>query len=115
VVVGGRRFINYRGDDSDTAAALVDRELTARFGSDRVVLDSRSVLAGADFAEELLVRLRSCSVLLVVIGPRWLTVTDAAGHRRIDDPADWVRREITEALSHGLRVIPVLTRGGLNR
>src|SRR5262249_15265372 len=30
----------------------------------------------------------------------------------IDDPADWVRREIAEALSLGLRVIPVLTGDG---
>jgi hypothetical protein len=106
--VGGV-FINYRGEDSDTAAVLVDRELAARFGSDRVFLDSRSIPAGADFVEELLGRVRACSVLLVVIGPRWLTVTDAAGRRRLEDPADWVRREIAEALTHGLRVIPVLT------
>ena len=102
-------FINYRGADSDTAAVLIDRELAARLGSDRVFLDSRSIPAGADFVEELLARLRACSVLVVVIGPRWLTVTDAAGRRRIDDPRDWIRREIVEALSHGLRVIPVLT------
>jgi len=102
-------FINYRGEDSDTAAALIDRELAARLGSDRVFLDCRSIPAGADFAEELLGRLRACSVLVVVIGPRWLSLTDAAGRRRIDDPQDWIRREITEALSHGLRVIPVLT------
>jgi tetratricopeptide (TPR) repeat protein len=106
--VGGV-FINYRGEDSDTAAVLIDRELAARFGSDWVFLDSRSIPAGADFVDELLERLRPCSVLLVVIGPRWLTVTDAAGYRRIDDTEDWVRREIAEALSRGLRVIPVLT------
>src|SRR5215470_2883129 len=102
-------FINYRGADCDTAAALIDRELTARFGSDRVFLDSRSIPAGADFVEELLGRLEGCSVLVVVIGRRWLTLTDTAGHRRIDDPQDWIRREIVEALSCGLRVIPVLT------
>jgi hypothetical protein len=43
----GRVFINYRGDDSDTAAALIDRELVARWG----FLDSRSIPAGADFVE----------------------------------------------------------------
>jgi Ca-activated chloride channel family protein len=106
--VGGV-FINYRGDDSDTAAALIDRELSARFGSDQVFMASRSIPAGADFPKELLGRLRSCSVLVVVIGQRWLTLTDMAGQRRIDHPADWVRREIAEALSLGLRVIPVLT------
>jgi hypothetical protein len=50
-----------------------------------------------------------CSVLVVVIGPSWLTLTDKAGLRRIDDPKDWVRREIVEAFARGLRVIPVLT------
>jgi TIR domain len=107
----GGVFINYRGEDSDTAAVLVDRELTDRFGDDQVFLDSRSIPAGVDFAEELLGRLRACSVLLVVIGRRWLTLTDAAGARRIDDPRDWIRREIVEALANGLRVIPVLTDG----
>src|SRR5262249_3605363 len=102
-------FINYRGEDSDTAAALIDRELSASLGSDRVFLGSRSIPAGADFAEEILGRLRACSVLLVVIGPRWLTLADAAEQRLIDDPQDWVRREIAEALAAGLRVIPVLT------
>jgi hypothetical protein len=33
-------FINYRGDDSQTAAALIDRELTAQFGNDQVFLVS---------------------------------------------------------------------------
>jgi len=104
-------FINYRSDDSEAAAALIDRELSASLGSDQVFLDSRSIPAGVDFVEELLGRLRRCSVLLVVIGPRWLTLTDTAGQRRIDDPQDWIRREIAEALSRGLRVIPVLTGG----
>src|SRR5215470_3143295 len=107
--MGGGIFINYRGDDSETVAVLIDRELSAQFGSDRVFLDSRSIPAGTDFAEELLGRVRAGSVLLVVIGPRWLTMTDATGRRRIDDPADWVRREISEALTQRLRVIPVLT------
>jgi tetratricopeptide (TPR) repeat protein len=104
-------FINYRGDDSQTAAALIDRELTARFGSDQVFLDARSIPAGSDFVEELLGRVRACSVLLVVIGPHWLTLTDVAGERRIDDPEDWLRREIAEAFVHGVRVIPVLMDG----
>jgi TIR domain len=106
-VVGGI-FINYRGEDSQTAAALIDRDLTARFGSEQVFLDSRSIPAGSDLLRSCWGGVRSCSVLLVVIGPRWLTVTDAAGERRIDDPRDWLRREIVEALIHGLRVVPVL-------
>ena len=104
-------FINYRCDDSGTAAALIDRELAARFGNDRVFLDCRSVPVGADFADVMLARLRSCTVLVVVMGPRWLNLTGDMGARRIDDPTDWVRCEIAEALVHGLRVIPVLVDG----
>jgi TIR domain len=104
-------FINYRGDDSQTAAVLIDQHLTARFGSDLVFLDCRSIPAGMDFVDELLRRVRTCSALLVVIGPHWLTLTNEVGRRRIDDPQDWLRREIVEALTHGLRVIPVLLDG----
>jgi hypothetical protein len=38
-----------------------------------------------------------------------LTLADEAGQRRIDDPRDWLRREIVAAFTHGLRVVPVLT------
>jgi TIR domain len=65
--VGGV-FITYRGGDSDTAAALIDRELAERFGSDQVFMDARSIPVGADYVEELLGRLRACSALVVVIG-----------------------------------------------
>lgn len=106
--VGGV-FINYRGADSQTAAALIDQQLTTCFGRDDVFLDSRSIPAGSDFVDELLGRLRLSSVLLVVIGPHWLTLTDETGRRRIDNPADWIRRELVEAFTHGLRIIPVLT------
>src|SRR5262249_13885139 len=82
--------------------------LAARLGSDRVFLDCRSIPAGADFAEELLGRLRACSVLVVGIGPRWLTLTDTAGQRPIDDPRGWIRRVVAEALVGGVRGVPVL-------
>src|SRR5712691_9725484 len=108
VVVAGGVFINYRGVDSRSYGALLYTELSRHFGEDLVFLDSESIPAGADFAEELLARVRGCRVLLAVIGPRWLT-TVGAGGRRIDDPADWVRRELVEALTAGVRVIPVLT------
>lgn len=79
-------FISYRGDDSLTTADLIYRHLTDRFGSDQVFLDRQSIPAGMDFVDELLGRIRTCSVLLVVIGPHWLTFTGKGDRRRIDDP-----------------------------
>lgn len=102
-------FINYRGEDSPHCAALIDHTLSVRLGVDRVFRDCRSIPAGEDFADAILDNLIHCSVLLVVIGPRWLTLTDDSKRRRIDSPDDWIHREIAEAFAHGLRVVPILT------
>jgi hypothetical protein len=61
--------------------------------------------------EQLLDQVRYCRVLLAVIGPRWLMAARADGRRRIDDPEDWIRRELAEAFAARVRVIPVLTDG----
>lgn len=103
-------FVNYRGTDSHSYGALLYHHLVGRFGEDLVFLDCESIPAGADFVTELLGRVRSARVLLAVIGPQWLTATDpATGRRRIENPDDWIRRELREAFAAGVTVIPVLT------
>src|SRR5262249_43450184 len=101
VVVAGGVFINYRGEDSHSYGALLYAELSRHFGAELVFLDSESIPAGADFVIQLLARVRGCAVLLAVVGPRWLSAADAEGRRRIDDPADWIRRELAEAFAVG--------------
>jgi hypothetical protein len=101
-------FINYRGQDSYSYGALLHAELSRRFGPESVFLDAESIPAGADYAEQLLGRVRGARVVLAVIGPRWLDAANGGG-RLIDDPADWVRRELVAAFEAGVRVIPVLT------
>jgi tetratricopeptide (TPR) repeat protein len=50
-------------------------------------------------------------VLLAIIGPDWVTTT-RDGRRRLDDPDDWVRREIVTSLGLGRVVVtPVLVGG----
>ena len=102
-------FTNYRGEDSHRYGALLYTELARHFGEDLVFLDAQSIPPGTDFVKELLGRVRSARVLLAVIGQRWLTATDTTGRRRIDDPDDWIRRELAEAFAAGVRVIPILT------
>ncbi len=61
-----------------------------------------------DFKDYLEAAVSECSVELVVIGQRWLDTKDQAGHRRLDDPTDFVRIEIEAALKRNLKVIPLL-------
>jgi tetratricopeptide (TPR) repeat protein len=108
--VSGGVFINYRSADTGSYGALLYLELSRRFGAKLVFRATESIPAGADFADELLGRVRRCRVLLALVGPGWLTA-GADGRRRIDDPRDWVRRELAEAFTAGATVIPVLTDG----
>lgn len=64
--------------------------------------------AGMTFPEHLVRTVSACSVMLVVIGVRWLESLDA---RRLRTD-DWLRLEIGTALgSARTRVIPVLVQG----
>ena len=103
-------FINYRGAaDSLYAADLLHAELSHVLGPGRVFLDSESIGPGADFVQTIVDRVRGASIVLAVIGPYWLTALDPDGRRCIDDPRDWVRRELAEAFEAGVPVIPILT------
>jgi hypothetical protein len=45
---------------------------------------------------------------VALIGREWLTITDEIGRRRIDDPSDFVRKEIETAKALDVEVIPLL-------
>src|SRR5262249_24000786 len=102
-------FINYRGADSYSYGALLHAELSRHFGSELVFLDSESIPAGADFVEQILGRVRQARGGVAGVGLYWGTATGPDGKRCLDDPADWIRRELAEAFAAGVRVVPVLT------
>jgi hypothetical protein len=85
--------------------------LADRFGSDQVFKDVDSIQLGDDFVEVITRAVGACDVLLAVIGREWLTITDARGRRRLNNPHDFVRLEIEAALTRNVRVIPILVDG----
>jgi TIR domain len=103
-------FINYRCSDAGVYAALLYLYLAMSLGDDQVFMDSVSIPAGHDYTVELLDQARNSAVVIVVIGPRWLA-RGPEGRRLLDDPLDWVRRELIVAMAAGARVIPVLVDG----
>jgi hypothetical protein len=74
-------------------------------------MDVDSIAPGVDFRGILNERLESADLMLVLIGPSWLDAKDPGGHRRLENPADFVRQEIAAALKRNIRVAPVLVQG----
>lgn len=103
-------FISYRRDDASANAGRLFDWLGRQFGRGCVFLDTDTIAPGDEFPRVLEERLAASDVLLAVIGPRWLAIADGRG-RRLDQPDDYVRREIATALARGTRVIPVLVGG----
>lgn len=103
-----RIFVNYRTGDEEMCAVLVERELSKIFGSANVFLASKSIPPGARFEERLLRGVWRSDALIAVIGRRWLDAPNARGELALDSAEDWTRREIVEAFSHDVVVIPLL-------
>jgi hypothetical protein len=104
-------FVSYRRGDSASAAGRMCDRLNARFGAERVFRDIDSIEAGDDFDRAIRDALRAALVVIVVIGPRWIDGRDDRGRRRLDDPRDYVRREIEIALATDATLLPVLVDG----
>jgi predicted ATPase len=103
-----RVFLSYRREDSGGHAGRLADHLLDRFGAGAVFMDVDSIEAGEDFTAEIARAIKETDLVLVVIGPDWSNVTAHDGSRRLEDPGDFVRREIEVALAADVRVIPVL-------
>jgi tetratricopeptide (TPR) repeat protein len=101
-------FISYRRTETVGHARAFHLYLCQHFTSEAIYFDLQSIESGDKFPERLSKAVAKCRVLLALIGPDWLEVSNKAGVRRLDDPNDFVRQEISQALSLGKKVIPVL-------
>lgn len=103
-------LISYRRDDSAPWAGRLYDQLSRDFGQSHVFMDIDSIQPGVDFEKVLQSRMSSCNVCLPVIGRGWVDAR-LDGRRRLDDPTDFVRREIEAALQRGAQIIPILVDG----
>jgi hypothetical protein len=104
-------FISYRRDDTEGQVGRLFNDLAHYFGDDAVFMDVAAIEPGRDFRRAIDQQVASCSVLLALIGNRWVTAQDESGARRLDDPMDFVRLETASALKRDIPVVPVLVQG----
>lgn len=105
--MSGGIFISYRRQDAAHAGRLADA-LSYRYGKEHIVFDVDTIAPGKDFEAALHRAVTDSQMMVVVIGPNWVNVTDAEGHRRLDDPRDFIRQEIRIALKLQKLLLPVL-------
>jgi len=103
-----RFFICYRRAGDPFAARQIYHSLVEHFGRDQVFMDVNAIPMGVNIEEHITQRLGQCDAMLVVIDRNWLEARDETGKRRLEDPEDFVRREIEGALNRGVLAIPVL-------
>jgi hypothetical protein len=99
--------ISYRREDSSPAAGRLYDRLQAEFGKGNVFMDFDSIPYGVDFREKIRQTLEGAQLVVAVVGPNWMGPR-GRGKRRINDPTDFVRLEIAQALLLEIPVIPVL-------
>jgi formylglycine-generating enzyme required for sulfatase activity len=98
-------FISYRRDDVAGDARGLRDALAARFGNKALFMDVDDLKPGQRFDEKLAEALDQSSALIVVIGPRWVSLLNERSDRKA---ADYVRKEIAAALQRRIPVVPVL-------
>ena len=106
-------FLSYRRNDSaDVIGRIYDR-LTQTYGDPAIFKDVDSIPLGIDFRTHLDKKVSACRVFIAVIGPQWVSITDAEGNRRLVQPHDFVRIEVESALAREIPVIPLLVSGAV--
>ena len=105
-------FISYRrhGEGAGYGGRIADN-LVEKFGAEQCFRDVADIESGVDFVKTIQEAVSACEILIVVIGPDWISQKLQLGGRRLDDPRDFVRLEVAAALDRDIRVIPVLVGG----
>jgi tetratricopeptide (TPR) repeat protein len=103
-------FISYRRADAGATFERLLEQLSKRLGGAKIFRDTADIKAGSGWAETLEDEISKADVVLAFIGQHW-TGADETNHRRLDDSADILRRELAFASKRNVPIIPVLLDG----
>jgi hypothetical protein len=101
-------FLSYRRSDTGGEAGRLADTFQRKLGKGLTFRDVSSIPIGEEFQSFLERELAAAKVVLVLIGPEWLT---ELGRRLGQSEVDYVRLEISAALARRKRIIPILLQG----
>ena len=109
--IGNLIFVSYRRADTAPHALALKLELETKFRAAQVFLDTHVIQAGDAWPSQIENALKAAKVIVPLIGKSW-EAKSTDGSRRIDDPTDWVHREIKFALENKKDyLVPILVDG----
>lgn len=109
--MAGAIFINYRRSLNVKDAQLLQRSLESHFGKKGVFLDVSGLEGGDHWLHALERQVDVSAAMVALIGSDWIDAKDEKGQRRLENPYDFVRFEISRAFLRGIPVLPVLIDG----
>jgi formylglycine-generating enzyme required for sulfatase activity len=107
-------FMSYRRDEDSKSYIVgnIHERLSAALGLQNVFRDTNNISGGEEWRSVLERALNECTVMLVIIGPDWTTLSLPSGQKRLFDPGDITRWEVETGLKRNKEkkatVIPVL-------
>jgi hypothetical protein len=104
-------IILYRQEDSIVMTDRLYIDMAEEFGEDALAKEGDITTLGEEDLTPLTEDMMPDDGLFVVIGKKWLTLTNDEGQRRIDDPTDKVHKAIAKALDLDMRIVPILVYG----
>ncbi len=101
-------FISYERKDAGGYSLSIYQHLSLRFGEKTVFRDKQDIHVGATWQDTLRDQVTGCKGFVVIVGPDW---NHSRIQQKLNDPENWVRKEIECALANDKPVFPVLMGG----
>jgi pterin-4a-carbinolamine dehydratase len=112
-LIGNLIFLSYRRSDSAAHTLALRLELETQLRAAQIFVDTHAVQGGETWPVQIEDALYLAKVVIPIIGKSWAGV-DSAGRRRLDDPEDWVHKEIKIALTRKRdAIVPLLVDGAV--
>lgn len=101
-------FISYEREDAAGWAGSIYQRLREYYGAGSVFKDEEETRTGTDWPPRLARLVKQCEVFVLIIGPGW---KDARVIEKLNDPTNWVHKEIVTAVDAQKPIFPVVIEG----
>ncbi len=101
-------FISYRREDTDASCGRLYDYLKQSIDKEALFKDVIDIKTGSNIEEEINYYLNKSDIFFIIIGRNFTKLKSNNGKKRIFEDEDWVRLEISTAISLKKKIFPIL-------